>query len=73
MNVSFGTGSPGVARTKGRKTVVIVVVVLPGGMGEGAHFAIWAIQHVSSGYTSESAIHGQCNARPVVTFLTVLA
>ena len=26
MNVSSGTGSPGLSRTKGRKTVVVVVV-----------------------------------------------
>jgi len=28
MNVSSGTGSPGLSRTKGRKTVVVVVVVV---------------------------------------------
>ena len=28
MSVSSGTGSPGYSRTKGRKTVVVVVLVL---------------------------------------------
>ena len=30
MNVSSGNGLPGYSRTKGRKTVVVGVVVLPG-------------------------------------------
>jgi len=29
VSVSSGTGSPGLSRTKGRKTVVVVVVAVP--------------------------------------------
>ena len=36
MNVSSGNGSPGLSRTKGRKTVVVVVV-----FGGCTHFDTW--------------------------------